>query len=445
MRTSILNGIFPGSVGQSHPITGVKHKEIHSSSFHPILGKMMILILLVFIFQWWVTPVSAQEIPPVQDTIVEYEGQLFMPRYEAVIENSFFVAPEVTKLRIPSTNQLKKKMELCASFITNNGLVSVKKGLRIVLRGEITPVAHMVKPITWLPAHLKVSFFATLAKEHEPYWEVDPDAYIDIHFNNPGKLVGDPVINDIYIEPPCGFVSTGRTDFEKIHDHSRVVALKRNNPEFFIPVSREDFIMTLVSYFQTSIEKEEKQNPPFPSVSGVSAGSSAEETENLKFREYLQEIRKYDPELADDLEQVYLKSREKREGSLHDKENKGNVDRIIVLNTWREAVRKLKTELNAMTPLERKSQAWWSNTEDTNVSGLTPQWTSGSRPLVRLNKNLIDKSKPLSDIQLITVEWSIVPGTSFSDTNGYNLAYQTVSELGLHQELWDRLYSLLDN
>ena len=115
-----------------------------------------------------------------------------------------------------------------------------------------------------------------------------------------------------------------------------------------------------------------------------------------------------------------------------------------MLNTWREAVRKLRAEMNAMSPVELKSQAWWSDTEDSNVSGLTPSGFSGSRPLVRLNKNLIDKTKPSSAIQLIVVEWSMSPGTEFNDISGFNLAYSKISLLEINRKLWQHLFDFLE-
>jgi hypothetical protein len=115
-----------------------------------------------------------------------------------------------------------------------------------------------------------------------------------------------------------------------------------------------------------------------------------------------------------------------------------------MLNTWREAVRKLKAEMNAMSPVELKSQAWWSDTENSNVSGLTPSGYSGSRPLVRLNKNLMDKAKPGSSIQLIIAEWSMLPGLDFTDITGYNLAYDKISQLGKNLRLWQQIYDLID-
>ena len=100
--------------------------------------------------------------------------------------------------------------------------------------------------------------------------------------------------------------------------------------------------------------------------------------------------------------------------------------------------------MNAMSPAERKTQAWWSNTEESNVSGLTPAGYSGSRPLVKINKNLIDRTKPASYIQLMVVEWSMIPGTEISETTGYNLAYEKLSKLGKKDALWLRFFDMID-
>jgi hypothetical protein len=100
--------------------------------------------------------------------------------------------------------------------------------------------------------------------------------------------------------------------------------------------------------------------------------------------------------------------------------------------------------MNAMSPMERKSQAWWSNNEESNVSGLTPSGYSGSRPLVRLNKNLIDRTRPSSSIQLIVIEWSMIPGTEFEETGGYNLAFSKLSQLSQQEKLWEEVFRMLE-
>ncbi len=183
--------------------------------------------------------------------------------------------------------------------------------------------------------------------------------------------------------------------------------------------------------------------PASPQTTLSNAGFNRE-IELQKFQRELENIRKLDPRLADRLMQAYTEAGQPASSSQQGSETGSHVDRNIVLNTWREAVRRLKAEMNAMSPLERKSQAWWSNTEDSNVSGLTPAGFSGSRPLVRLNKNLIDKNKPGSAIQLIVTEWSMLPGSDYSNIDGYNLAYGKISQLEKNKILWQQVIDLLE-
>jgi hypothetical protein len=142
--------------------------------------------------------------------------------------------------------------------------------------------------------------------------------------------------------------------------------------------------------------------------------------------------------------QAYLESEKSVLPEIQDHKSSSPVDKNIMLNTWREAVRKLKAEMNAMSSLELKSQAWWSDTENSNVSGLTPAGFSGSRPLVRLNKNLMDKTKPGSSVQIIIAEWSMLPGLDFTDTSGYNVAYGKISQLAKDLRLWQQIFNLID-
>lgn len=401
-------------------------------------------IPVIFIFLFFITRVNAQVDIHSPGTILEYDGQFFMPYSEGLKEKSLTIAPEIAKLRPSPFNLLKKKINSCLSLFYNDTVFSSFHGLKTTFTGKILPQDGLNEFFKWLPSQLEVRIYTSLAKDSLPYWENDPEAWITVCFNNPRKLVGPPVINDIFIEPRETGSFAGYTEYDRISVPDRIVAVKDSGLHPFEPVSREDFILTLITFFQTSIEKGEKQTVTVATTSELLKAGREKENERLKFEEHLKEIRKVDPLLADKLMDAY-ETGYSDSGNPANKENENKVDRKIVLNTWREAVRKLKTEMNAMSSLERKSQAWWSNNEDSNVSGLTPPNISGSRPLIRLNRNLIDKTKPNTDIQLIVIEWSLLPASDISETEGYNLANAKLFELIRREKLWNQVFRMLDN
>jgi len=402
----------------------------------------MKLFLAAIFFLAWLTPVTAQPEGMPAGTILEYDGELFMPYSAGVIEASLSVAPDVARMRPSQVNLLKKKLARCSSLLENDALFSSLRGLKAAFHSRILSMNSTTEKEKWIPSEVETALYATLAIDSLPGWNPEPDAWVTLYFNNPKKLVGTPVINDIYVEPRESGKLNNWLELDRISVPNRIFAAKNNALRFFEPVSREDFILTPIAYFQTSIEKAEKKGIRHPGEEFTPRSSENKEIERLKFSNDLEKIRKIDPELAEKLMQAYLEAG-MPEAASTSHEN-APVDQIIVLNSWREAVRKLKAEMNAMSPMERRSPAWWSNTEESNVSGLTPAGYSGSRPLVRLNKNLIDQTKPTSSIQLIVAEWSMLPGSEFGETPGYNLAFEKLSRLSQQEELWEQIYNLLD-
>jgi hypothetical protein len=401
-------------------------------------NSLLILFLLLFY------GLSARDIQFPPDTIMESDGQYFMPYSAGVIDKSLKVASEVARMKPSQVSILKRKLSACTALFSNDSVFNPFSGLKTVFKEEIFSLDGINETVKWIPSSVEIGLHTTLSKDSMPYWESTPDAWITVHFNNPGKLVGNPVINNIYMEPVQTDSWQPWTEFDRISVPNRITAVKKNDLPWFEPVTREDFILTLITFFQGSIEKAEKKagHPASYLTSGLNP--SSRESERQKYAAEMEKIRKFDPALAEKLMQAYLEAEESGTPEIQDQKSSSLVDKNIMLNTWREAVRRLKAEMNAMSPVELKSQAWWSDTENSNVSGLTPAGYSGSRPLVRLNKNLIDKTKPSSSIQLIIAEWSMLPGLDFTDITGYNLAYDKISQLSKNLRLWQQIYDLID-
>jgi hypothetical protein len=379
-----------------------------------------------------------------ENSIVESDGQYFMPYSKGVKEKTIVVNSEVAKLRPSQVSAIKRKLKSCTSCFYNDTLFNPLVGLKVVFKEEIGQMDGINDLVRWIPSSVEIDFFTTLSKDSFPFWDATSDAWMAIHFNNPKKLTGNPVIDDIYLEPVETGIFAEWTEYDRVSVPNRIRAVKKSNVPWFEPVSREDFILTLITFFQSSIEKAEKTNVKSSSRSASNPVLSEKDEERKKFSGDLEKIRRYDPELADNLMQSFIEFEKSSLPANSENDNTNRMDKNIMLNTWREAVRKLKAEMNAMSPLERKSQAWWSNTEDSNVSGLTVAGFSGSRPLVRLNKNLIDKTKSGSLIQMIVTEWSVPPDSDFSDMSGYNLVYDKISQLGNNKKLWEQVINLID-
>jgi hypothetical protein len=397
-------------------------------------GAFLLVLLLIY------NRLSAQDIQFPADTIIESDGQHFMPYSAGIKDKTLKVASDVARMKPSQVSILKRKLNTCSAIFSNDSVFNPFSGLKVVFKAEIYPLDGSNETVKWIPSSVEVGVYTTLSKDSSPYWEPTPDAWITVHFNNPEQLVGNPVINNIYVEPVQTDSWQPWIEFDRISVPNRVTAVKKSDLPWFEPVTREDFILTLITFFQGSIEKAEKETRyPYGTTP-----RSLQVSEHEQYEKEIEKIRKFDPALADKLMEAFLAG--EKSGTTAGQENRTttSLDKNIMLNTWREAVRKLKAEMNAMSPVELKSQAWWSDTENSNVSGLTPAGYSGSRPLVRLNKNLIDKTKPGSSIQIIIAEWSMMPGLDFTDITGYNLAYDKISKLSKNLRLWQQVYDLID-
>lgn len=400
---------------------------------------LMVATGLVFQAPW----IAAQPQKSHPDTIVEYDGQQFMPYAPGITENTLSIAPGLARRSPSQVAHLKQKLVECAALFSQDTLLQAPAGLKITFRGAILPLTGTSPASKAIAAEFETALFTTLAKDSAPAWEPSPDARVTIWFNDPVKLAGTPVINDIYAEPRVTGDFFGHPEMDRISVPYRVVAVKNNPLPYFTPVTREDFILTLITFFQNSIEKTEIKGTHNSPRTATQVSPPVKNPERENFFYELEKIRKMDPELADKLMQAYLEAGIGVAGN-HQEETASQVDQNIVLNSWREAVRKLKAEMNAMSPPERKSQAWWSSTEESNVSGLVPAGESGSRPLVRINKNLIDPTKTPNSVQLLVVEWTMVPGTEFSETTGYNLAFGLLAQLSRNGALWNEIFKMID-
>lgn len=373
----------------------------------------------------------------------EFGGPVFMPHHEGIIDKNILISPEITRLRPSPALSLRNKINACIAFFSGDTLFRSVKGMRISFEGRATMPNDKSTPFQSPVFGFEIGFYTILSSNSLPVWSDDPDTWLTVSFNNPMKLAGYPIIHDIYEEPLVTGDFFGHREYHRISAPHRMVAVKNIPEAFFEPVSREEFLLSLISYFQTSIDKEE--NPRIRPTKEPDLQVSQWNRENAfrKFEEHLKEIRKYDPLLAGRLEAAYREEISAK-GIQPFPAEVNKVDRMIALTTWREAVRKLKAEMNAMSSLERKSQAWWSNRENSNVSGLTPAGYSGSRPLVRINKNLIDKSRSPSSIQLIVIEWPEIPVPEIQDQTGYNLAYSKLLRLLENKTLWNQVFNMLN-
>jgi hypothetical protein len=213
-----------------------------------------------------------------------------------------------------------------------------------------------------------------------------------------------------------------------------------------LPVAREDFIMTLIGHFNEKITEDERIAAlPASQSSYLSTAESERLARKTEFDEAYTRMNRFDPLLARKLKDNYEETERRIRESSADSLTVYTLSRFLnmQLGVWKEGIRKLRAELNAMSPSERRAQAHWSESEVMNTSGLTPPGHPGSNPVARINPAIMDPSRKESDIQLITIEWGVDTAPFATFRQGRSLVYHKLHQLSQCSAAWEQLFEMV--
>lgn len=296
-----------------------------------------------------------------------------------------------------------------------------------------------------------------------PYFNIDSKPVVDFHIssifviylNNPYEIAGTPLMADIY---PCPMQVDDFYGYPVYSTNRReVTVLNFTEKPLFIPVSQEDFINTLISYWEHKIEidKENINNNEYLSEKGDQKSSEEKKRRQQEFENAYNELKKYDPQAAEELKKVFNETKDINIDDILMKEEgvaaKDMPDSILSFS--KTQILRLKSELAAMNYHEKQRQAYYSIEafEDyNNVSGLLPEThKNNGDALVRINPELVDDNP--TKIELASVHWYLMSEADdkprlYVKSNKPGLITDNMAvEIYMDNDLWKSTFEIISN
>jgi hypothetical protein len=340
------------------------------------------------------------------------------------------------------------KLDALAAILRDSKVFNPPRGFMARLRARFLPPS--ICPQTACPgwpaaadAAMMIYFFVGRNANGEYDWGGEANTSARFGLNDLGdtlsyrfELYQLPNGANIYYSPRKTADIAGFPLFE----NTVLVVAKEPRP-YWVPVSREEYLKAAISFYQAELAKHRKQLAAIPDSPYQDWLKGKEERRKSREQAYAA-IKKMDAAKADE----YLKKAEEMEAAMEAKLKplppegarlKADDDSVD-----RQAIDALQRELAAMTPAERRSQAWRGRIDEKKIganffSQLVPAGSAEAGPLVTLNPEFFDKSKPRSAVQLITIHmyWE-----------GYSASHIGVIRLNemLATTNWAKIAALLD-
>jgi len=242
---------------------------------------------------------------------------------------------------------------------------------------------------------------------------------LEISINDPRTIVGSDIVPNIYCCPQKTSDFYGYPVYN-IGKNSEVTVVSRKNIPFFIAVTQEEYLKTLIA-------KVNKETLPIPNKQDYQ--KTLQEMENN-----YQKLRKVSIEAAEGIKQAINEFKE--EINRNEEYSKSYIDPISIL----------KNRLLSMSEEEKRENAYYGGDD---ISGLI---SYGQREygdlLVKINPALISENLK-SGIHLLTIGWEVKKVTVSRNLQlydegklGFQLTDYLMSKLYEDQNIWNRIFSI---
>lgn len=346
--------------------------------------------------------------------VKDSEGNEMLPNQIGTIEIETYYDKTYTQTLPANTVALyNNKFDKLISAFKSNSLFNPPKGFDVRFNKRIEDWNKEYKPTDyWVSDETKIT--ASLEIALAPYFKVDGKAVTDFHIastfyiylNNPYNIAGTPLMSDIYTCPQVVGDFHGYPVYAT--NRREVTIINFSQKQLFIPVTQEDFIKTLIDYWEYKIAEVNKEQKNLQSTEQEFYSEEAKKQREAEFMKAYNELLKYDKNAAEELKKNY-------EESLQYLNNGSNNETDF--NVFeKEQIRRLNEELQNMSAAERQRQGYYSleaMEKFNNVSGLLPkEYINSGDALVRINPELVTDNP--ENIQFISIHWYMM-NEEFSD------------------------------
>jgi hypothetical protein len=209
------------------------------------------------------------------------------------------------------------------------------------------------------------------------------------------------------------------------HSGDMKLVLTKRNRAPWVPVTREQLVLALIrerERLNAPLAAAMKSAPP-PCAAAYNEWISRRDERRKTTEETYQTVKKRDPAGAEryraDMEKLEADTPAQLKASqtLCEAQRKQAAQAPEQVSPDR-TVKPLRAELARMTPAERASPAWYDKqSEGPDTSGLVAPGAPRAEELVTTNPDFFDRSLPLSDMQIISVDISYYPAVGPGHAN----------------------------
>jgi len=370
------------------------------------------------------------------------QTQEFSAETKGTVELNSYVNSEFESAH-PGKSALesKKMLEGISKIISSWNKINPPLGFKVRIFNNISDLQSI---------DVAFSVYLKDSDNGEPYTG-DSSSGLTITLNNSSFTGGSPVVGDIIPTPEIVGNFHG---FPIYATNLREVAIiNKTGLDDFIPCSREDFIKAKIA-FEEEIHLAQKEMLKDPEMNKSAKTEAAEMESNIKEMEKGYEtLLEIDKSAAAELKKAIdeIKAAVKKAASAPDANTTGAMLMEKELGANSVKIQALKSELEKMSPEERKHQAYYiadAKYRFGNESGLAPEeMNKYGTPLSRFNPEVLKSITSLSIPQLLVVSWNI--GSSSTGTprgyngngKGYELADKMIVELSGDEGIWKQILS----
>jgi hypothetical protein len=233
----------------------------------------------------------------------------------------------------------------------------------------------------------------------------------------------------------------------------KLILTKRNRAPW-VPVTREQLVLALIrerERLNAPLAAAMKSTPP-PCTTAYNEWISHRDERRKTTEEVYQVTKKTDPAGAEryrtDMEKLEadMPAQLKASQALCEAQRRQAAQQAPEQVSPDRTVKPLRAELARMTPAERASPAWYDKeSEGPDASGLVAPGAPRAEELVTTNPDFFDRSLPLSDMQIISVDISYYPAVG---PDHANLRQEDLPNWRLYEFLtttdWQQVVALLN-
>lgn len=255
-------------------------------------------------------------------------------------------------------------------------------------------------------------------------------ALLSIWVNEPNRIFGTPVVENIYLQPEKVADFYGHPVYQ--NTNQEVTVIKKSESPLFVPVTQEEYLQQLINSELKKREKDKSGQTEINSIEIITEMDNAYKillkTDPVAAAEYKSEIDKFKADMA-----------------------KEATDNSSV-----DLVSALKNELGSLSPSERVLPAWYSIgafEKYGNFSGLIPVSNAkDGSALVKLASEYAGTINNRNAIELLVIRWNLCSDNSTSDkprlfngkAEGFELADYYMAKLYRQKEIWEKIIALIN-